>query len=242
MEVAQGDYIAFLDADDKWSRNKIETTIAAIEAYPNYEIGIIFTDLDRYDLNARMKLPKTNNQIYPYLHRFALMVNEPFYYLPQENLFELLLKKYDVFPSTLVISRSILGKIEWPAGRHLCEDFAFNIRCSRITNAVYVNQPLSHLLRHDNNISINYKSLADEDIKVLDDFLQNEELTNSEVKRVMHYYGNRFCGRGYSMRIDRKYRKAIDFYIRALKYPNTSLKVVKGLILTALSSIFSILR
>ena len=47
IKNAQGDYIAFLDADDLWLPGKIERQYKALRQHP--EVGLFYTDLYKYD-------------------------------------------------------------------------------------------------------------------------------------------------------------------------------------------------
>jgi hypothetical protein len=47
LEMARGDFIAFLDADDRWLPPKLERHLALFESEP--EVGLVFSDFTRFD-------------------------------------------------------------------------------------------------------------------------------------------------------------------------------------------------
>lgn len=52
---ASGDWIAFLDADDIWTPNKLEEQLAVLEKYP--ELKLIASDMAEIDINGKVTIP-----------------------------------------------------------------------------------------------------------------------------------------------------------------------------------------
>lgn len=50
IQMAKGEYIAFLDADDRWHTNKIETQMRVFQVLP--EVDMVFTDYSTIDPNG----------------------------------------------------------------------------------------------------------------------------------------------------------------------------------------------
>ncbi|GAB4361088.1 MAG: hypothetical protein Fur0042_30590 [Cyanophyceae cyanobacterium] len=55
IELAQGDYIAFLDADDCWSPDKLEAQVRALDALPT--VGLAYSWSDCVDVHGRWVRP-----------------------------------------------------------------------------------------------------------------------------------------------------------------------------------------
>jgi len=98
VELANGHYIAFLDADDIWCQDKIATQISVFERYPQY--GVVFGEFNRvgdffhYDLYNDLKIelmkPEIDNDwtgwLYPrmlldsWVHIITAMVRKDVFY------------------------------------------------------------------------------------------------------------------------------------------------------------------
>jgi len=78
---AQGEYLAFLDSDDRWYPNKLDAQVKAMEKNPN--VGLVYSDVDLIDEEGRLiqksyltkrlsknrrKLPETaiDNHLFPF--------------------------------------------------------------------------------------------------------------------------------------------------------------------------------
>jgi len=55
LQQARGDLIAFLDADDRWTPDKLRTQLAALENHP--ELGLVASDMAEVDPEGRLLVP-----------------------------------------------------------------------------------------------------------------------------------------------------------------------------------------
>jgi glycosyltransferase involved in cell wall biosynthesis len=57
IELARGEFLAFLDADDRWLPGKLERQLALLEAEPG--VGMVFTDFRRFDDHGSSRRPSS---------------------------------------------------------------------------------------------------------------------------------------------------------------------------------------
>lgn len=89
MKIAQGRYYAFLDSDDVWEYNYLETMINSIENYDNTKSAIYFCGYKRMDSKLEKEL------LEPYVYAKELSFNDLLYHCP-------------IFPSAAIIDESII--------------------------------------------------------------------------------------------------------------------------------------
>ncbi len=88
IENAEGDYIAFLDADDLWMPEKIKTQCEALEKYP--DTGLFYSDLFQFGYKQKKMSPV---KVISYHH------NE------KNLLFKFVAKGAPVIPSTVLVKK-----------------------------------------------------------------------------------------------------------------------------------------
>lgn len=128
IELAQGKYIAFLDADDSWEIKKIEKQVNILEE--NEEIGII--GCDHYVKEDKRILTRSTNS----KELRKITFNEK------------LLKNQFCTPS-VVIRRSILieSNIRFSENQRYAEDTLFYLQILRRYNGVKIEEPLVNLYK-----------------------------------------------------------------------------------------------
>ena len=124
LKIAKGKYIIDLSTDDVLKPNRIEEQVKKFEESDN--IGIVFSDaeyIDEYS-NWLGLFYKKNQRI------------------PEGNIYEDILKKSFIMPSSMMIRKSILDKLGGYDENLSYEDFDFWVRSSRRYDYAYVPQIL----------------------------------------------------------------------------------------------------
>ena len=136
LSRAQGDLIAFLDADDFWEPNKLESQNQLVNDSTQLVYCGIMQFKDPGNGNEQILLPKYRGDCSKY-----------FIDLPGASI---VLSG----ESTALFSRDLLEKVgSFDAGLNSTAGWDFFRRCSRFTNFDFVNQPLVNYRLHSSNMS-----------------------------------------------------------------------------------------
>lgn len=148
IKLATGDYIAFLDADDIWFKNRLSNQAQWIEKFP--EVGLFACDVAYRDRMLNFKMIKR----FSHLHRSirGISFNVP---LNGMDFFNILMKEnIIVSPSCVVIKRSLLDEVGlFHEDRRLAEDFEMWVRCSTVAPVILIRDTLLYKKTHNASIT-----------------------------------------------------------------------------------------
>lgn len=121
IEAAQGEYIAFLDVDDLWKKDKLSTQISQMKAH-NYSIS--YTDeiwiRDGKRLNQKLRHKKYSGKIFE--HCLPLCI---------------------ISPSSAVINREIFEDVGlFDESLPVCEDYDMWLRVTAKCPVLFIEKPL----------------------------------------------------------------------------------------------------
>lgn len=100
IKVAKGDWIAFLDADDQWTIDKLEKQIQTLHKYP--ELKLIAGDMSEIDIENQVLVTSVLNK-HHFLEKFEALNGKP---IP--NAFIELLRKNFIPTGTVLIKKDAL--------------------------------------------------------------------------------------------------------------------------------------
>lgn len=130
-----GDFIAILDSDDLWNKDKLSIQIKILTE--NQDASLIFTAIKFFNNQ------KTLNY-YPYKSYF------------KKNLYRQLLDNYQIPLVSVLINRNYISKIDlfFDDTYNSITDFDLFLRLSRISNVIYLPQITASWRLHDKNETI----------------------------------------------------------------------------------------
>ena len=151
IDSANGDYIAFLDADDYWLPYKLEVQLKSFEIYP--DSGVCYSD-------AYVSGNRTRATNYPVFVDHSWSYKDIFYKenkvlakinndfqevsIYSGNIFKYLMYNGMILPSTAILKRSLIksSMISWNEANCLSEDSEYFLRFSRISHHSFYQNAL----------------------------------------------------------------------------------------------------
>jgi glycosyltransferase involved in cell wall biosynthesis len=213
-----GRLIAFLDGDDKWVPEKLE--IFAESLGENENILFAFSDFSRFKWSDGAFFALSNSQDFPMIYdiiRMQTYTDRNSFTISRKDMFALILGGYPIYPSTMVVRKRIFDSIGMWRKVLTNEDFDFSLRCSRATDCIYIDQKLTKIGRHDDNLSIDTQRQKEGDISVFDLHLADPGYDKEEIDTIKYNKGRKLCALGYSYLHSGNYKQAFRKYVEALR-------------------------
>lgn len=164
LEIAQGEYIAFLDADDLWEPTKLEKQVRVLDASP--QVGVVYAWVSGIDSNG--------------IPRGRTIKN-----FDEGNVWQaLVLHNILECGSTPLIRRSCFDKVGFFDVRlPPCEDLDLWIRISRYFDFSVIHEPLVFYRLHEGSSGKNWKVAEKNYLIVLEKTFENPppEFTTKQV-------------------------------------------------------------
>jgi glycosyltransferase involved in cell wall biosynthesis len=145
LELAKGNYLAFLDSDDYLTKDSIEVKMEILKKYP--DIGIVFSPtysktFGQEGLRYNKRFKKFKNPI----------TSDRFYE-------DLLLRKIPFQPSANLMRSSLAKKFRFPTNLSNGEDVAFFVKIFFSTKGYYLPKPTAVNIRHPKSLRHNTQEI-----------------------------------------------------------------------------------
>ncbi|NNC39777.1 MAG: glycosyltransferase [Acidimicrobiia bacterium] len=135
LRAASGEFVAFLDSDDRWQPDKVATQLRAFGA--DESLGLVATDLVPFPAQRATPL---------------LGLEQPL-----EVELRALLRENPIANSSVMLRRSVVdlvGELDESEELRGLEDYEYWLRVVRIARAVILPEPLLLYRRHEGNIGV----------------------------------------------------------------------------------------
>ncbi|MGZ4925620.1 MAG: glycosyltransferase family 2 protein [Halobacteriota archaeon] len=134
IEAARGKYIAQIDSDDVWMKDKLTRQLEAVK---NDENLVVYSEGELIDKKGE-SLAKTFSELHESVSRKK-----------SGNIFEELLIRNFIFNSSLMYKRANLGNIRYDENLRYVNDYKFALELAREYEFSYLEEPLAKYRIHD---------------------------------------------------------------------------------------------
>jgi glycosyltransferase involved in cell wall biosynthesis len=240
LSRAKGDFIAFLDADDRWTPRKLEHQLQVMSA--EADMVAVFANFVRFD--ERGIFPQDQFSLFPELAtvptkptrdgRGQRLLGDAFCTLVAFG-------EIPAFTPTILFRRRAVKDLVFPVMEGtrigmrygLCEDIPFCLRAFRQGAVGFLNEPLVEVRRHGENAS---SRLADMPHAKLAAFqlLTEAPLTDSQRRALNRRVGRALISSGLQNASDGQVRVAAGKYLQALSFGGARLSALKNLAMLGL--------
>ena len=143
IEIAGGDYICFLDADDTWMPNKLEVQLAFMAKHD--DISLVFSDMEERDLDKRLPTSFLEKKVFR-----SNIVSQ----IPIQDTFKKLLIENFVLTSTVMARKDCFVKAGlFDESLRVSEDRDLLLRITAYFKIACIPLVLGKKRAHESNIS-----------------------------------------------------------------------------------------
>ncbi len=229
-ELARGEFLTFLDADDLWRPTFLERQVAVLDAEP--EVSFCFTDMVRSS-NGSI-LPETQFDI---AKAFRDLPTRPSGASGARVLtvdtFEALAPLPDPpgwLQASMLRVAAIRGSMS-KAGIPNAEDLYLILQVYSRTRAAYIDEPLVEIRRHGNNSYKSHDQIRTAVLSVMKQVYEEVDLPPHHREVLRRRIGADYCRRGWRYFWGGDMRKAATHYVESLKWPGSRLNALTHLAL-----------
>ena len=219
LAEASGDFIAFLDSDDRWRPGFLERHLELLASEPG--VGATFCDFIRFDELG--VFPGTQFERFPELaHVPSRPARTRTGRVITTDAFTALISfgQFPAYTPTYLLRAEVAQRIAF-ADMRLSQDLHYFLRIFLRTQIGYLAEPLAEVRRHGANSYTNQHSKLDADLFVLQKIAAEETLTPAQRVALDARIARMWTAIGYYYYHTRNPVRAAHAYARGLWHPAT---------------------
>ena len=228
LENVHGEYVAYLDADDRWRPGKLRRQMELMESEP--DVGVVFCNFAWFD--AEGVRPATQFDIFPKIGRIPTaptragggrrITADAFSAFVE-------LEDPPAWLQTMLFRREVLEGVRLVPGMRLCQDTHFGLRVYRRADTAYLGEALVEVRRHDSNLTRDLSEMTHAKVAAFR-MLEDEPLTPAQRSVLRRRIGRAWIDSGQAALRQRRPLFAMRAFTRALGYPGARGRAVKNLV------------
>jgi len=237
LELARGRFIAFLDADDRWSAGKLDRQLALMQSEP--DVGFVFTNFRRFDADGFH-----NETQFDYAPELTGVQTRPARAgggkVIEGDTFVALagIGQLPCWVQTMLIRADIARPVKFPPDMRLSQDLPFVLDVYATARGAFIEDPLVEVRRHARN---SYRSAGEKIAPDLDGLTRTlAHLTAPAHSRVLRErLGRAWMSAGYHYLWTGQSAKAANAYAHALAFPGVRRSALVRLMAAPLAPILA---
>jgi len=228
LQTAAGEFLAFLDADDRWRPEKLERQLGVLVSEPS--VGVVFTDLLRFNENDFLA---NAFSFYPELAsiRTRPSLQGQGRVIIDDAFCELIsFAQFPIYVQTLLFRKSLAQGIDFPPREEMSEDLYFSMRLYGKAEVAYIEEPLVEVRRHGNNsFQLAWEKIAGDLVALRK--LERDEDSVQHKKAIHNRIGKLYAQMGHHYFWHRQPIKSAKSYVNCLAYPDYRIKAFLHLLM-----------
>ena len=225
LELATGDYVAFLDHDDVWFRDKVKMQVESLVSFPNAGLSCSNYAVRPVGMEDRRMLRH-------YSKLRSLMDIDPAQVCLTKPLTRLLAENFVGTSTAVMVSRAVTQKVGWFNKNYkISGDYDYWLRCAAVADFTVLRDVLFYKRTHATNISASTVHMLAEHEVVLKDFARLHPETIQDGLQGIYSYAlaNTCYLLGDACFRENKRREGFSHYKDALRARQTPLNITRYL-------------